>query len=175
MQRPTSVTVFGILNICFGAVGILGCLSSFRFLFDRPPGDNPVYEVMYESPTYLAISRGMLLPSLIFSALMLASGIGLLRSKRWAWIAAIVCGVVGIATGLVSTVLNHSYLFRPLMERAATMPGPQKAGLIGGAVGVLLAGIASLIYPILLLALLSRRTVAAYFRSDRSFSPSPVP
>ncbi len=73
MQRPTAVTVFGILNIAFGAMALVCTPLSFLMSFasqamlenmpDVPQAENPFQEMM-EAPgfmtyTYVTTALGM--------------------------------------------------------------------------------------------------------------------
>jgi len=53
--RPASVTVFGILNLVFGALGLCGTVASAAMLFlmpQNPNMPNPVLELMAENPAF---------------------------------------------------------------------------------------------------------------------------
>jgi hypothetical protein len=54
MQRPTSATVFGILNIAFAVYGIFGIVASAVMLFAAGESNNPVVKIMHENPAFAA-------------------------------------------------------------------------------------------------------------------------
>jgi hypothetical protein len=65
MQRPISVTVFGILNIVFAAFGVVGVLGSLAVFSATGATNNPALRIMRESPVYaswlkVAIPLGLL-------------------------------------------------------------------------------------------------------------------
>ena len=78
MQRPTSVTVFGVLNIVFGALGFVAITFSAITLMAVSAGstaNNPVLEIMRNSPGYalwmkITIPLGVLASGISFVAVL---------------------------------------------------------------------------------------------------------
>ena len=164
MQRPTSVTVFGILNIAFACFGVLGILASIA-LFNLPASSgNPVVKIMQDNPTYAAFMKISILLGIFSSLAMLAAGIGLLMLKGWGRYLSIGYAIYAILFGIVGVVMNFLFLVRPLLERASQQQGPEAAGAIGGAIGGSFGGCFGLIYPILLLIFMLRPRVVAAFQ-----------
>ena len=54
MQRPTTVTVFGILNIAFAILGVFGIFASFALLSASAMSNNPVVTIIRDNPAYAA-------------------------------------------------------------------------------------------------------------------------
>jgi hypothetical protein len=55
MKRPTSVTVFGVLNIVFGVFGIIGMIGTIAvFAMPQVAHNNPALQVMQDNPAYLS-------------------------------------------------------------------------------------------------------------------------
>lgn len=51
MQRPTAVTVFGILNIGFGVLGIFSLLGTMLvFAMIKDTTSNPVIQLIHNNP-----------------------------------------------------------------------------------------------------------------------------
>jgi len=162
-QRPTSVTVFGILNIVFGALGLLCTPISLAAMFLLPTQGNPVLEAMRENRLYLAwtIVSGSL--SFVVSGILLAAGVGLLNLKPWARVTSIICAIYGIAACVLGQAMNLSVMI-PYARKLSESGGPQAAAGIGGMIGGVFGSCFGLIYPILLLIFLTRPTVKAAFQ-----------
>ena len=50
MQRPPSVTLFGILNIVFVAFGVFGVMASVDLFYLPADSNNPAIKLIHESP-----------------------------------------------------------------------------------------------------------------------------
>ena len=164
MQRPTSVTVFGVLNIVFAALGIFGLIGSI-ILFLIPVGsNNPVIKIMHENPAYAAWLKICIPLGLLRCAALLAAGIGLLRLKSWARILSIVYAIYAVVFDILAVVINFFFIIQPMLEQARQQHGPEAVGAIGGAIGGTIGGCFGLIYPVLLLIFMLRPNVVAAFR-----------
>jgi len=169
MKRPTSVTVFGILNIVFAVIGLFGLVASIVMMKMPASSNNPVVRIMQENQalaTWVKISIPL---GLLSCGALLAAGIGLLFLKPWARVLSIAYGFYSIAFGILGIVLNFLFLFRPLLEEARQQNGPEAAGAIGGAIGGTFGGCFGLIYPVVLLIFMCRPAIASAFR------PPPLP
>src|SRR5437667_11510960 len=83
MERPGSVTAFGILNIAFAVLGVFGLLGTIALFSMTGTSINPVAKIMQESPalaTWLKLSIPL---GLLSCGVLLVAGIGLLRLKKW--------------------------------------------------------------------------------------------
>ena len=88
MQRPTSVTVFAILNLVFAALGVFGLIGSLTLFTTVDAGNNPVVKIMQDNPGYKTWIMASIPLGLAACIVLLASGIGLLSLKPWArWLA----------------------------------------------------------------------------------------
>jgi len=156
--------VLGILNIFFAVLGAFGLIGSAAILLGMNPS-NPMNAVLEASEFY----RGYLWASFVLGFLativLLASGIGLILSKRLARTAAIGYAVYAIVMALVGQVINAVFVIGPLMEQASRGGGPEAVGATAGAIGGMAGGCIGLIYPIVLLVLLFRKNVVEYFRN----------
>ncbi len=174
-QRPTSINVFGILNLVFAGWGIFGLLGSAVLLFATSDSNNPVIKIMHDNPgyaTWLKITFVLGIPGCVVLA---ASGIGLLLLKPWARVLSIIYAVYAIVLGLAGTVINVIFLVLPLLRQAQGQTGPEAAGAIGGAIGGSLGGCIGLIYPVLLLIFMTRPKVVAAFQAGTPSAPPPLP
>src|SRR6266516_4793284 len=159
MQRPASVTAFGILNIVFGVFGVFGLLGTMALFSFTYASTNPVVKIMQQNPAYTTWLKLTIPLGLLSCGVLLAAVIGLLRLKGWARKLSIVYGIYAIVFGIVGIVINFIFLLQPLLEQAAQKQGPEAAAAIGGAVGGTVGGCFGLIYPILLLVFMTRTKV----------------
>jgi MFS family permease len=147
-QRPKAVTVFGILNIVFGGLGLLCtplgmCATSLMPHFMNPSGGAKAWMLF---SFILGVTCAILL---------LAIGIGLLNLRPWArkwaigygWFA-IVWTIIGT---LISAVLTTSGAYGYSHDAAPGVVG----GLLGSLVG--------LVYPILLIVFMRKPHVKDAF------------
>jgi hypothetical protein len=164
MQKPASVTVFGILNIVFAVFGIIGMFASVFLLFPQANANNPVIQIIHDSPAYAAWLKLSIALGAVVCVVLLAAGIGLLRLRPWARMASIIYAIYAILMGLVGMVVNYYFLVQPMLAQAQQKQGAEAAGAIGGAIGGCIGGCFGLIYPILLLIFMTRANVVAAFR-----------
>jgi hypothetical protein len=165
MRRPTSVLVFGILNMVFAVFGAFGMIVSIVLFFAPVTSSNPVIKIIQENPGYATFLKASIPLGFLSSAVLLASGIGLILVKNWARVASIAYGAYAIVWGIIGTVMNYMCITRPLLEQASQRPGPEMAGAIGGAIGSAIGGCIGLVYPILLIIFMVRPHVVAAFEA----------
>lgn len=171
MERPTAVTVFGILNIVFAILGFFVEIVSVFLIFVWPNTDNPVLRIVQEQ-SFLYVWTALMLPvGMAFSMLKLAGGIGLLRMKPWGRKASILYGIGAIVLVCLGALVNMVFLFGPLMAEAGRSSGPAAAGAVGGAIGGGCGSFCGLIYPILLLVFMTRPGIVAAFRPPLAAPP----
>lgn len=174
MQRPTSVTVFGILNIIFAVIGFVGILISTVFLF-MSGSNNPALRIMHENPLFLTWMKLMLPLGILADLVLLAAGIGLLSMKRWGRQASIGYAIYAIATGVLGMAIHFFIMVRPLLQEAGRAQGPEAFGAIGGAIGGTIGGCFSLAYPIVLLIFMLRPNMAAAFENTAARTETNYP
>lgn len=172
--RPASLTVFGVLNIVFGVVGICGSAASSAMFFVEMPSDpgipNPALDLMKSDTTYRLVMQAMLAIGVVFSLVLIAAGVGLLRSKAWGRTLSIAYGWYGLVGVVAALVVNWIYLVQPMLanlNKAGGDVGPAEAGAIGGAVGGLAGGCVGVIYPILLLVFMYRSALRDWLAAGR--------
>lgn len=168
MKRPTTVTVFGILNIVFATLGFLGILGSAVMLLALN-GDtkNPMIQIIHDNPGYAAYLKVSVVLGVIISLALMAAGVGLLRLQPWARGMSIAYGIFGIVSVPINTVLSYFFVTRPLMEQMQQQHDSTAAtaGALGGAIGGMIGGCFGLIYPVLLLIFMLRPNVKAAFKA----------
>jgi hypothetical protein len=164
MRRPVAVTVLGILNIVFAALGIIGILISVAVLFSGIGGPgNPAIKAINDQPGYATWLKLSAVIGTAGSAALLVAGIGLLLLKPWARTLTIVYAVYAILGGILGLAMNYIYLVQPIMEKPAGR-GPEAAAEKVGAIGGTFGGCIGFIYPIVLLVFMARSDVKAAFR-----------
>ena len=165
MKRPTSVTVFGILNIVFAALGLFGLMVSvLLFLPQMTAARNPVIQLIHDNPACAAWMKFSIALGLVAVAAKLTSGIGLLGLRPWGRQLSIIYAIYAMVMVVAGTLVNYFFLLHPLLEQAAQKQGADHAAAIGGAIGGTFGSCFGLVYPILLLVFMLRPDVAAAFR-----------
>ncbi len=170
MHRPTSVTVFGILNIVKAGFGIFLTMTTTALVLARADSNNPFLKMLYDSPAYAAWLKLCIPLGLLSCTVLLVAGIGLLCLKSWARTLSIAYAIYGICMGILSTVVGSIFLIQPFLKNHQDSQAAATAmfGLIGGSISVCLG----LIYPVLLLLFMLRPTVAAAFHPPAHSQPS---
>lgn len=141
-QRPTAVTVFSILNIVFGSLGLIclpvSLLASFGITEMWDPSTIVVVWIIFTNVI-----------GLICTILLLTLGIELLRLKAWARRWTLGYGWFLIAWRVIVTVVNVLLIASGEFGYAEeTLPGA-----LGGTCGGLIGG---LIYPVLLIIFMQK-------------------
>ena len=164
MQRPTAVTVFGILNIVFGVFAIIGMVASAAVLSMGQPGANPALETMMQSGVAGAWMKISMVLGGIAAIVEIVSGIGLLQLQEWGRKAALGFAAYSILAAIVSAFINFTFVVMPMMNQSGTSADPaMKAMAIGGAVGTVIGSCGGLVYPLFLLFFMTRPEIIAAF------------
>ena len=124
VKRPAIISVVGILNIIFASLGLLTiiCCGPFSFIDtqqmmkamapqgaavgQQPADANPMAN-MNEVPGYTAFVGAGLVVGLVTSTLLLGSGIGLLKMKRWGRGLGFTYALLGLLWGTGATFINQ--------------------------------------------------------------------
>jgi len=141
-ERPTCITVLGILNIVFGGLGLL--CSPFGIIGLLMPQPNSPFQLTPEMRMFSLIGYGF---GFVFAIVLLASGIGLLNLKKWARQATCIYGWTAIVWGILSSIANGIMFSSRL---SGTSPEEMPV-VIGGIVGGMCGGLLGLIYPVILI------------------------
>jgi len=141
-QRPTSVTVLGILNIVFGGLG-LTCIPIGIAMSFVPQPDSP-FQPTEAMELFTMIGN---IVGFLFSIVLLASGIGLLYQKKWARKTSIIYGWTAIVWCILGLIIN-GFLFSSMLS---DVPPEAMPGVVGGIVGGMCGGLIGLAYPIILI------------------------
>ena len=166
--RPTSVTVFGMLNIVFGSFGVFRTVVSFGVILFRAwtfaeAGDG--FGGMFAMTS--AAGLLLLVLNLFGSSMELSSGIGLLRMRTWARLLAIAYALfawVAIAIGAVITYISILGPMAVRLNNPASNNSLPEFMVIGAVISLCVSGI----YPTLLLYFMTRRNVVLALRGQAS-------
>ena len=157
--KPVSATVFGILNILFGVLGVCGIGFSVAVFFmpQNPQFPNPALEAMQGDGPYSLFLKVAIGIGSIFVVVLILSGVGLLKGRMWGRTLAIVYSVYAIISAVVGGVVNYFLLWGPMLQDAGpAAPGPENAAAIGGAIGGIGGTCVGMIFPIVLLIFMLR-------------------
>lgn len=102
-QRPTGVTVFGILEIIFSGFTIFSTLISLLTAVAMPQVFS-MYGAGYIWYIYVS-----LVVSFLVGVGGLCAGIGILMLKEWARKLLLGIGIFAVVTGLVNVILSFTY------------------------------------------------------------------
>jgi hypothetical protein len=181
-SRPKAGTVIGILNIIFGGFGIVGALGGIAvFSISRSLitsfGGFSVYE--YEMiagtiSTIMTVITIMYVISTVISVLGLVGGVGLMGNKPWS---IVVSDTYAIATILLAfgTYFFIRSLFNILFSNPLLLAEiPTDDRFILDIIKRVIPGISAVfsiifgsMYPVLILALLNRKNVCAFYASQK--------
>ena len=185
MKRPTTITVFGILNIVFSIFGMCGlglavaqpAIQQAMEQAVRDAGEevqeDPLQKALAADPNFQLmtnISNGF---GAVGTLVLLIAGIALLLMKPWGRTLSIGYSIYDI----LSKIVFNALIFRSMMpiieaqeEVADGPPVEVISGIVAGGMGCGL--IFGLIYPILLLVFMLRPTVASAFAAPGDGEPS---
>jgi len=161
MARPTSVTVFGVLNVVFGILAVLGLIASAASLLlaasggqaDPPGFDHPVMKVWIPISVVLGF---------IAAVAQIASGIGLFKLRDWARKVSIAYAMYAVVATVLGTTLQIVFMVLPMLRNLRNQ-GAEETMVIVVLVSSFIGALAGLIYPLLLWYYMTRRHVVAAF------------
>lgn len=169
--KPTSITVFGILNVVYGVMGLCSTIVFFiqmALMGSQPQVDNPILELT-NTPVYHGFTLVQMGLNFLATIVLLTSGVGLLGGKPYGRTLSIIFAVFSLISVVVNIVFTAIFLLMPLMERASEMgEGPEKMGLVFGGIALTAGGLCGTIYPIVLLVFMMRAPVVNYMRAQRT-------
>jgi len=175
-QRPASLTVFGILNLIFGVMGLVGLVVSLKLYYTPLEGQTGLMaDLLRAEPFYASCMRVMSVPSALYVIAMIVSGIGLLQARDGARRLAILCGVYGILAGIVNGYLTFYHVMPFTIEyTVATVKEPAIAGMMRSftQAGTITGMLAAFAYPVVTLIFMGRKSVCDYCRSHAGETPA---
>ena len=176
MKRPTSVTVFGILNIVFAVIGMCGvavtaaqpaiqqAVEQAAKADGQEVQQDPVQKLLAADPKVRLIGNISTGSGVVVSLVLLISGVALLLMKPWGRTLSIVYAVYDILSKIAFSALSFWFI-QSALEGQEAVPAEIPPGAIQGifAVGFGCSLIFGLVYPILLLIFMFRTTVTKAF------------
>lgn len=167
-QRPTGVTVFGILSIVLGIFGLMGIVFGVVFMVLSgfiETGPNPVLDAMQGNRGYQVFSFVSMVLGAVFTTLLVVAGVGMLKMKPWSRKLSVVYSLYAIVSAIAGLIINVTLVFGPALNEAA--PGPDRMGLMFGMISTIVGSVIGVIYPVALLIYCWRRQTIATFESWR--------
>lgn len=159
-----NMKALGIVEIVFGSLGLMAMpMLWVTKALARDPFSKRVNELTWEGPvgTWMtfAIAAGT-----VMAVLLIVAGTGVIKLRPWARKLSMVYAVYNLFIVVVGQIINIVYLYPAMAKLADQMPGPvARAGMTGGVVGGIAGGLFSLMLPVALLVILTRRDVKASF------------
>ena len=185
MKRPTSVTVFGILNIVFAVIGMCGVAvtaaqPAIQQAMEQAAKDNgqevkqdPEQKLLAADPKVRLSGNISTGSGVVVTLVLLISGVALLLMKPWGRTLSIVYAVYDILSKIAFSALSFWFIQSALEgqeEVPAEIPVGTLQGIFAFSFGCSL--IFGLVYPIVLLIFMFRTTVTEAFgvsgRSEQS-------
>lgn len=163
MTRPASVTVFAVINLILGGLGLLGFvwwLVTRLGLVVLPTGDNPGMEVMQENQAYVLFNDIVNGLGLVATIVVLAASIGMLQLAPWSRVATIGWGVYNIFILIVAGTLSQVLVTLPMLEEVDDQVKPFV--MIGVVFGIAFMAV-FVGYYALMIAMLSRSKIKEAF------------
>lgn len=165
-ERPTSVTVYAILNLIMCALGVLGTIFWLigKLGLLPVPDEKPAFQVAMESNVGFTLYTDILTAvGLLITILVIAASIGMFMLKPWARKVTIGWGIYSVVFLLINYGISYVLLYGPML---ADMTGTDlvvaKAMMISGAVmSVLFIG-----YHLLMIFFMTRPKVVDAFTPE---------
>ena len=155
-RKPAAITVFGILCIIFGAMGMFSLLPESTF-GQNNAANNPLYELIEKNETFAEFMKISTVVGIITSIALILIGIGLLKLYPLARKAAILYGFYSVISTVLATVITFTLLYDALEVIAQ--------GFIEVIViVVVIIVVLILIFPVLLIIFMLRPNVIEAFR-----------
>jgi hypothetical protein len=165
-ERPTSVTVFAIINLVLSGLGVVGLifwLIGKLGLMPTSSHENPALELMENSAgfqLFTDISTGL---GLVVIILLISASIGMFSLKPWARKVTIGWGVYSIFMAIIGMALNYVVIFGPLL---ADLDGPERIGMMIGMIFAIVFTVFFIGYYLLMIFMLTRPHVVEAFTPD---------
>ncbi len=166
-ERSGGVTAIAILNFIFAffsLCGSTGAIVSGLFLsklsiYETMPG----IAYITRDPVIKIFSIVGAVVGLIFTAMLIISGIGLLKLDETGRKVGLMYAAAGIIWTLFSGVINFA-LILPKQQAIMQSEMPEQiGGMIGGAFGSIMGIFCGLIYPVILLIVLNTKSIKEQF------------
>ncbi|MBL8889059.1 MAG: hypothetical protein JNL67_03715 [Planctomycetaceae bacterium] len=160
--KPAPITVFGVLHLVFGVIGLCGIgfgVFGLIIIANNPGArmDNPILD----HPIGYAWNFASLAMGTITTFIMLAAGVLLLTDKELGRVLTIIYGWLSIAFGAIGMIVMAIVLISIFSDANG---GPEQAGAMIGGIAGSCGGIIGMIYPGLAIYFMTRDNVKNYFK-----------
>ena len=167
-QRPTSVTVFAVINLVFSGLGVLGIIFwtiNKLGLIPQPAEKDFMTQAMEDSTVMTLFQDVSSVLGIITTSLMIAASIAMFSLKPWSRLVTIGLGVYSIAAMLLGFTLSVVCLHMPLLQSVTGQEAiiVKIAIIFGGVFSALFLG-----YYLLMIFMLTRPHVV------EAFTPEPT-
>ena len=174
-QRPVIATVFGILNLVFGIIGVCSSvvsLAGFAFLSSGmmdPQMKEQMKLSQLDNPIYFGLLCMQLALGSILAVVIIASGIGLLKFKPWGRKLANFYAVASLIMLVIGVTISVIFQIIPAINEANNPgAGPEAmGGAIGGSIGGVFTICFGSIFPICILVFLNRKQFVEQIQARR--------
>jgi hypothetical protein len=158
------VKIMAGIQCFFGGIGVLYTpFSVFQGNLARDPVSRAMHDAMWSGPAAIWFGFSILIGTLLAGAL-LASGIGLFWSKRWARTLGLVYGA-GALVMLVCGQIAMLIVVYPVLTPFVDSTNPvERAGAIGGLIGGVFGSFLGAILPVAMLIVLGRKAIVPQLR-----------
>ena len=158
LVKPKVIKVFGVLNVIFGGLGLLFTCIGLGFilaitsgLIPLPDGQsNPAFVTQDENAFLYFYNITSAAGALIFTIVLLVSGIGLLKHKKWGRTAGLTWAGYSVLTTIVALVVTWTHIYpyqlETMDETAAAVPNMEVI-LLGSMIFGNVLSVGFLIYP----------------------------
>ena len=159
---PVSATLFGVLNMVFGVMGevfvVVGLIAMALISAGIVP--QPALPAVLDTPALKTLNLIGTFLNAVMSAVLIGAGVGLLRLRPWGrrlsnwWAAA------ALLQYSITLAVQVRVLVIPAVRSMDSMDlnDPNEAALFFGAIGGVLGGCFSFLYPTILLIFMNRRS-----------------
>ncbi len=168
-ERPTSVTVFAIINLVLCGLGLIGMLFWIlkkMGVTPQPDQENPFNAIMANSQGYILFEDISNILGILATILLIAASIAMFSLKPWSRITTIALAVYSSLMMIAGTGLYFILVYAPAIEE---FTGPERTAVMIFAIGFPVV-ILSLVlgYYLLMIFMLSRPHVVD------AFTPEPL-
>jgi DNA-directed RNA polymerase subunit RPC12/RpoP len=149
-SRPTFLTVLGLLSVVLGCLGVL--FMPLVLTAALQPADAFSLQA---TPKHWQVVSAVFMP--LPSLWLLIMGIGLLKLRKWARIGSVAYGWFAVVFGTIQLCIVIAEFFANLSHQPLVHSHNAVSAATTTMLGGVLSGMVALIFPIVLIVLLSRR------------------
>ncbi len=165
-ERPTSVTVFAVINLVLAGLAVLGFIVwiiSQLGLMPTGPQGNPAMDLMENNAAYQMFTQVSMGLGVLVTILIISASIGMFSLRPWARLATIGWGLYSMLMTVVAFAVNYLVLFGPLLE---DLSGPERIGIVIGMVFNVVISVVMIGYYLLMIYMLTRPHVVEAFTPE---------